>query len=157
MWHRDRGINKYCWKNDTRRLAWHHLATNFRCIKNCSIFEMQSAIKQCVPVVVAQSYLTVCDIMDCSEPGFPVHHLLELAHPTISFSVIPFSSCLQSCPVSRSFLMNKLFTAGGQSIGVLASASVLPMNILNWFPLGLTSWISLQLRDSQESSPTPQF
>ena len=75
-------------------------------------------------------------------------------HPTISSSVIPFSSCLQSFPASGSFLMSQFFTSGGQSIGVSASASVLPMNIQDWFPLGWTSWISLL---SQESSPTPQF
>ena len=65
-------------------------------------------------------------------------------HPTISFSVIPFSSCLQSFPSSGSFLMNQFFASGGQSIGVSASASVLPMNIQDWFPLGWTGWISLQ-------------
>ena len=64
-------------------------------------------------------------------------------HPTISFSVIPFSSCLQSFPASRSFQMSQLFTLGGQSIGVSALASVLPMNIQDWFPLGLTGLISL--------------
>ena len=57
-------------------------------------------------------------------------------HPTISSSVIPFSSCLQSFPASGSFPMSRLFTSGGQSIGVSASASVLPMNIQDWFPLG---------------------
>ena len=65
-------------------------------------------------------------------------------HPTISCSVIPFSSCLQSLPASGSFLMSQFFTSGGQSIGVSALASVLPMNIQDWFPLGWTSWISLQ-------------
>ena len=65
-------------------------------------------------------------------------------HPTISSSVVPFSSCLQSFPASGSFQMSQLFTSGGQSIGVSASASVLPMNIQDWFPLGLTGWISLQ-------------
>ena len=65
-------------------------------------------------------------------------------HPTISSSVVPFSSCLQSCPTSGSFPMSQFFTSGGQSIGVSASASVLPMNIQDWFPLGLTGWISLQ-------------
>ena len=63
-------------------------------------------------------------------------------HPTISSSVIPFSSCLQSFPASGSFLMSQFFASGGQSIG--ASASVLPMNIQGWFPLGMTDWISLQ-------------
>ena len=78
-------------------------------------------------------------------------------HPAISSSVVPFSSCLQSFPASGSFLRSQFFTSGGQSIGVSASASVLPMNIQNWFPSGLTGWISLQSKDSQESSPTPQF
>ena len=65
-------------------------------------------------------------------------------HPTISSSVVPFSSCLQSFPASGSFPMSQSFTLGDQSIG--ASASVLPMNIQDWLPLGLTGWISLQSR-----------
>ena len=64
-------------------------------------------------------------------------------YPTISSSVVPFSSRLQSFPASRSFPMSQFFTSGGQSIGVSASASVLPMNIQDWFPLGWTGWISL--------------
>ena len=66
----------------------------------------------------------------------------QWCHPTVSFSVIPFSSCLQSFPGSGSFQMSQSFASGGQSIG--ASASVLPMNIHDWFPLGWTGWISLQ-------------
>ena len=70
---------------------------------------------------------------------------IELVMPSNhSSSVIPLSSCLQSCPASGSFLMSQFFTSGGQSIGVSASASVLPMNIQDWFPLGLTSLVSLQ-------------
>ena len=65
-------------------------------------------------------------------------------HPTISSSVVPFSSCLQSFPASVSFPVSQFFTSGGQSIEVSASTSVLPINIQNWFPLGLTGWISLQ-------------
>ena len=65
-------------------------------------------------------------------------------HSTISSSVVPFSSCLQSFPASESFQMSQFFTSGGQSTGVSASASVLPMNIQDWFPLGWTGWISLQ-------------
>ena len=65
-------------------------------------------------------------------------------HLTISSSVVPFSSCLQSFPTSGSFQMSQLFTTGGQNIGVSASASVLPMNTQDWYPLGWTSWISLQ-------------
>ena len=64
-------------------------------------------------------------------------------HPTISSSIIPFSSCLQSFPASGSFPMSQSFTSGGQSIGVSALASVLPMNTQDWSPLGLTRWISL--------------
>ena len=65
-------------------------------------------------------------------------------HPTISSSVIPFSSCPQSFPASGSFQMNQLFSSGGQSIGVSVSTSVLPMNTQDWSPLGWTGWISLQ-------------
>ena len=68
--------------------------------------------------------------------------LSQWCHPAISSSVIPFSSCLQSFPASGSFPMSQVFTSGGQSIG--ASASVLPMNIQDWFPLRLTGLISLQ-------------
>ena len=64
-------------------------------------------------------------------------------HPTISSSVVAFSSCLQSFPASGSYSRNQFFTSGGQSIGVSASASVLPMNIQDWFPLELTCLISL--------------
>ena len=65
-------------------------------------------------------------------------------HPTISSSVIPFSSCLQFCPASGSFPLTQFFASGGHSIGVSSSASVLPINTQDWFPLGLTGWISLQ-------------
>ena len=67
-------------------------------------------------------------------------------HPTVSFSVIHFSSCLQSFPASESSLMNQFFTSGDQSIGASASVSVFPINIRDWFPLGLTGLISLQLK-----------
>ena len=70
--------------------------------------------------------------------------LSRWCHPTISSSVIPFSSCLQSFPESGSFPMSQFFTSGGQSIGVSASTSVLPMNIQDWSSLGWTGWISLQ-------------
>ena len=72
--------------------------------------------------------------------------LSQWGQQTISFSVIPFSSCLQSFPASGSFQMSQFFTSGDQSIGVSASTPVLPMNIQNWFPLGLTYLISLQSR-----------
>ena len=78
-------------------------------------------------------------------------------YPTISSSVIPFSSYLQSFPVSGSFSMNELFASGCQNIGASASALVLPMNIQDWYSLGLTGLISLLSKDFQESYPTPQF
>ena len=72
--------------------------------------------------------------------------LSQWCHPTISSSVIPFSSCPQPLPASGSYPMSQLFTWGGQSIGVSASTSVLPMNTQDWSPLGWTSWISLQCK-----------
>ena len=69
--------------------------------------------------------------------------LSQWCHPTISSSVVPFSSCLQSFPASGSFPVSQVFTSGGQSTGVSSSASVFPMNIRDWFPLGWTGWISL--------------
>ena len=103
--------------------------------------------------LVAQSCPTLCNPMDCSTPGLPVQHqTLESAHshplslwcyPTISSSVVPFSSCLQSFSASGSFPMSLFFTSGGQSIGVSASVSVLPMNIQDRFPSGLSGMISL--------------
>ena len=86
--------------------------------------------------------------LPCLSPTPRVYSNLCLSswwcHPTISPSVIPFSSHLHSFPASRSFPMSQFFTSGGQNIGVSASASVLPMNIQDWFPLGWTGWISLQ-------------
>ena len=70
--------------------------------------------------------------------------LSQWGHLTISFSAIPFSSCLQSFPASGSFQMSQLFTSGGQNIEVSVSTSVLPMNTQDWFPLAWTDWISLQ-------------
>ena len=81
--------------------------------------------------------------------------LSQWYHPTISFSVVPFSSHFQSFPASGSFPMSQFFASGGQSIGASASASVFLMNIQDWFPLGLTDLISLHSRGPQESSPKP--
>ena len=85
--------------------------------------------------------------------------LQRWCHPTISSSIIPFSFLhyLQSFPASGSFPMSQFFSSGGQSIGISALPSVLPMNIQGWFPLGWTGWIPCSPRDSQESSPIPQF
>ena len=78
-------------------------------------------------------------------------------HTAISSSVVPFSSCPQSLPASESFPMSQLFAWGGQSIEVSALASFLPKNTQDWSPLEWAGWISLQSKDSQESSPTPHF
>ena len=83
-------------------------------------------------------------------------------HLTISSSVVPFSSCPQSFPASGSFPVSQFFASGGQRIGVSASASVLPMNIQDWFPLGWTGWISLQSKGlsrvfSSTTVQKPQF
>ena len=84
----------------------------------------------------------------CPSPTPGVHPnscpLSRWCHPTISSSVVPFSSCPQSFPASESFQMSQLFTSGGQNIGVSASTSVLPKNTQDWSPLGWTGWISLQ-------------
>ena len=101
---------------------------------------------------VNQSRPTLCNPMDCSTPGLPVHHqLLEFTQThihwvgdAISSSVIPFSSCLQSFPASGSFLMSQHFPSGGRSVGASTSVSVLPVNIQDEFPLGMNVWISLQ-------------
>jgi len=76
---------------------------------------------------------------------------------TIFSSVVPFSLCPRSFPSPGSFPVSPFLASGGQSTGASASASVLPVSIQSWFHLGLTSLISLQSRDSQESSPAPQF
>ena len=84
----------------------------------------------------------------CPSPTPEVHpnpcSSSQWCHPTISSSVIPFSSCPLSFPASGSLKMNQLFASGGQSIGVSASASILPMNTQDWSPLGWTGWVSLQ-------------
>ena len=117
-------------------------------------------------ISVSQSCPTICHPMDCSTPGFPVHHQLpELAqthvhragwsHPTISLSVVPFSSCLQSFPISESFPMSQFFASGGKNW----SFSIRPSNeysglisfTIDWFDL-----LSVQ-GTFQESPPTPQF
>ena len=102
----------------------------------------------------------------CPSPTPGVHPnpcpLSRWCHPTISFSVVPFSSCPQSFPASRSLQMSQLFTSGGQSIGVSALASVLPMNTQDWSPLEWTGWISLCSKGlsrvfSNTTVPTHQF
>ena len=103
---------------------------------------------------VTQLCLTLCNPMNCSTPGLRLSSTpgaysnscssCRWCHPTISSSVDPFSSCFQSFPASGSFQMSRFFASGGQGIRVSASASVLPINIQDWFPLEWTGWISLQ-------------
>jgi len=104
---------------------------------------------------VTQSCLTLCNLMDCSMPRPPCPSPTPGAysnscpssqwyHPTTSSSVVPFSSHFQSILASGSFQMSQFFASGSQRIGVSASASDLPMNIQDWFPLELTALISLQ-------------
>ena len=91
----------------------------------------QTAARQASPPQTPRVYSNSCP-------------LGQWCHPTISSSVVPISFCLQSFPASGSFPVSQLFASGGQSIGDSVSASVLPMDIQDWFPLGLTSLISLQ-------------
>ena len=116
---------------------------------------------------VTQLCQTLCDPMDWSMHAWPscppstpgVYSnscpLSQWCHPTISFSIIPFSSSLHFFPASAYFPMSQFFTLGGQSIRVFASASVIPMNIQDWFPLGSTGWVSLKfIRLSKVCSKT---
>ena len=101
-----------------------------------------------------QSCLTLCDPMNRSTPGLPVHHHLPeftqtcpsswWCHPAISSSVVPFSSCHQSFPASQSFPMSQLFAWGGHSTGISALASFLPKKSQGWSPSEWTGWMSLQ-------------
>ena len=108
---------------------------------------------------------TLCDSMDWSTPDFPVHHQLRKLK-LMSIELVMPSNYLILCrplllpsifPSIRVFSNESVLCIKWLSIGVSASASVLPMNIQDWFPLGWTGWISLQSKDSQEPSPAPQF
>ena len=114
---------------------------------------MKDKIIGCCCCSVTKLCPTLCDPMDCSTPGFPVFHCLRVCsdlcpvtqwcHPNISSSVTPFSSCPQSFPASGCFPTSCLFALGGQRIKASTLASVLPINIQDWFPLGLIGVISL--------------
>ena len=115
-------------------------------VKNPQFYQFNS--------VKSLSRVRLCDTMNarppCPSPTPRVYPnpcpLSQWCHPTISSSVVPFSSCPQSFPASRSFQMSQLFASGGQSIGVSALASVLPKNTQDWSPLEWTGWISLQFK-----------
>ena len=117
---------------------------------------------------VSQSCLTLCNSIDCSTPGFPMHHqFLELSQThvhRVSDAIQPSHPLLSPSPPAFNLSQHQglihqswLFTSDGQSIGASASVSILPMNIQDWSPLGWTGLISYSPRDSQESSPTPRF
>ena len=116
---------------------------------------------------VIQSCLTLCNPINCSMPGLPVHHQLPEFTQThvhrVGDAIQPSQPLSSPSPPAPSpsqhqyFPMSQLFAWGGQSIGVSASTSVLPMNTQDWSPLEWTGCTPCSPRDSQESSPTPQF
>ena len=130
-------------------ILWHstffmiHLSYPF--ITNGKIFNQFSSVLSCILLFTTpwttthQAFLSMANYRSLIK----LCPLSQWCHLTISSSVVPISSRLQSFPASGSFPVSQLFTSGGQSIGVSASASVLSMNIQDWFPLGRTAWISL--------------
>ena len=130
----------------------HNKTSPFK-VKNSMAFNTS-----CFCCSVTNSCPVLCKSMDCSMPGSSVLHyhpicsnscpLSQWGHPTISFSVTLFSFCLQSFPAVESFLKSQLFTSSGQRIG--ASASVLPMNIQDWLPLGI-EWFDLAVQRTLRS------
>ena len=108
----------------------------------------QSSVESLSPVGLLQHHGLQHARPPCPSPTPGIYSnscpLSRWCHPTISSSALAFSTCLQSFPASGSFPVNQCFALGGQSIGVSASTSVLPVNIQDWFPLGWTGWISLQ-------------
>ena len=125
-------------------------------MRNASSFETNWKRERCCCCcLVSKSCPTLCNPVDWKHSTLPCTSpspgacsnpcpSSQWCHPTISSSVAPFFSCPQSFPALGSFPMCGLFASSGQSIGTSASASVLPMNIQGWFPLGCTGWISLQ-------------
>ena len=129
------------------------ISSSFSFAPSSSFWESNYTYASCCCCSVTQLYPTLYSPMDCGSPGFTVlHYLPELAQTHVhwvddaiqpSHLLSPPSSALKSFPASESFSVTWLFTSGDQSIGALASPSVLPINIQGWFPLGLTSLISL--------------
>ena len=108
------------------------------------------------PLLFSHSVMTLCNPKDPCPSLSPEAcsiscPLSQWCHPTISSSVAPFSSCLRCFPASGAFSVSWLFISGGQCIGASVSASVLPMNIQGWFPLGMIGWISLQSKGTLKS------
>ena len=147
----------FCWLR-TSNIIFHILPNSRTTQKKCraddtiySLLLMEFSSVQFIRSVVTDS-LRPHELQHarplCPSPTTGVHPkpcpLSRWCHPTISSSVVPFSSCSQSFPASGSFQISQLFVSGGQSIGVSASESVLPMNTQDWSPLGWTAWIFLQ-------------
>ena len=143
------------WKKSAHK--WTHTVQTMFYRVNCTYNRIFSSVAQLCP--------TLSDPMDGSTLGLPVHHQLPEFTQThihwVSDAIQPSHPLSSPSPpalnLSGSFQMSQFFPWGGQSIGVSASTSVLPMNTQDWFPLELIGWISLQSKGSQESSPTPQF
>ena len=125
------------------------------------LYHLSTREAQLIPLSsVVQLSLTVCNPMDCSMPGFPIHHQLPELTQThvhwVSDAIQPShflsspSAPAFSLLLHQSFQISQFIPSGGKSIGVSASASVLPMNIQDWFPLGWTVWISLQSKGQQQ-------
>ena len=122
-----------------KNIVFHLLITKF--FKNCSVQSLSCVWLFATPWITArQASLSITN----SWSSLKLKSIESVCHPAISSSVVPFSSCPQSLPASGSFPVSQLFAWGGQSIGVSASASVLPVNTQDWSPLGWTGWISLQ-------------
>ena len=131
---------------DLQNLTWMCISQSVQLLSCVQFFATPwtTARQSSLSITNSQSYPNSCP-------------LSQWCHLTMLSFVVFFSSCLQSFPASGSFQMSQFFASGGQNIGVSGSTLILPMNIQDWFPLGWTGWISLQSRDCQESSPTPQF
>ena len=139
-------------KKNVWKVATYHLSLGIGKLNNYELYYISIQFSSAQSL----SHVLLCDPMDCSTPGFPIsptpracsnsYSLSQWYHPTISCSVVPFSSCLQSSPASGPSLISQLFVSGGKNIGASTWASVLPMNIQDWFPLGWTGWIPLQFK-----------
>ena len=149
-----------CWlvTSDSLMLLLQKIMTGWRLRGRLACFRFSSVAQSCPTLRPHESQHTR---PPCPSPTPRVYSnscpLSRWCHPAISSSVIPFSSCSQSLPASGPFPTSQLFSWGGQSIGVSASASVLPMNTQDWSPLGWMVGSSCSPRDSQESSPTPHY
>ena len=135
------------WEGGSRKRG--HMYTGWSILLYSFSSVTQSCLTLCDPWTIAhQASLSITN----SQSLLKFMSMEQWCHPIISSSVIPFSSCFQFSPASGSSPRSQFFTSGGHSIGVSASASLLPKNIQDWFPLGWTSWISLQSKGHRNTS-----